>query len=181
MYQSLQAIVVDDLMSFVLQEGLIQLCQRYTTIAGNFSSFHQWNKELLDPSRRLYCQLLKDLGLAQGSTDALIDNNVDKLFMPHTSEGYSLYQKDVQCSSFLEPGDVVTCEPGLYLNNPMLQLALHDATKQQFLNQGAIISSKQCGSIRLSDDILIQQGHNLNLTSAAGMVKAVDDIESMCN
>ena len=80
----------------------------------------------------------------------------------------------------LQPGHVVTCEPGIYFDNDRLQKAFGDSTKKQFLNEAVVNKYKGCGGIRIADHILILEQGNQNLTTAAGMVKSVDDIEALC-
>ena len=140
----------------------------------------------MKPSRQLFCQLLLDLGLAKGSVDALFDNNIDKLFMPHAL-GHFLGM-DVHDPSpsgpvpeQLKPGHVVTCEPGLYFVDHMLQTALQDTKQKQLLCEKAIKSFQPFGGIRIEDNVLIQPQGNHNLTLAAGMVKAAADIEQRCS
>ena len=162
-------------MDCCLQEHAIELYQ----------SGKGWQQEVVKPSRQLYCQLLLDLGIAKGSVDALLDNNIDKLFMPHAL-GHFLGM-DVHDTSpcgpvpeQLKPGHVVTCEPGLYFVEHILQSALQDFRQKKFLNVKAIDSFQPFGGIRIEDNVLVQAQGNKNLTTDAGMVKSVDDIEQRC-
>lgn len=144
-----------------------------------------WKEEVIRPSRQLYCQLLLDLGLAKGSIDALLDNDIDKLFQPHGLGHFlGMDVHDVSPSGpvpeQLQAGHVVTCEPGLYFVDHMLQPAYEHPQKRGLLNQSVIDSYRPFGGIRIEDNILIQSQGNHNLTEAAGMVKSIEDVEAAC-
>ena len=86
---------------------------------GLYHSGKGWREEVVKPSRQMYCGLLLDLGLARGSIDALLENSIDKLFMPHGLGHFlGMDVHDVSPSGpvpeQLQPGHVVTCEPGTY-------------------------------------------------------------------
>ena len=147
-----------------------------------YQSGRGWKEEVAMPSRQLYCQVLLDLGLARGSVDALIDNEIDKIFMPH-SLGHFL-GLDVHDTSpcgpvpdQLKPGHVVTCEPGLYFVEHMLQPAYNDAKKKEFLNRDGIDRFRPFGGIRIEDNVVVESDGNFNLTEAVGMVKSISEIE----
>jgi len=80
----------------------------------------------------------------------------------------------------LQAGHVVTCEPGLYFVDHMLQPAYEHPQKKGLLNQSVIDSFRPFGGIRIEDNILIQSQGNHNLTEAAGMVKSIEDVEAAC-
>ena len=140
---------------------------------------------MVRPSRQLYCQLLLDLGLAKGSVGALLDNDIDKLFQPHGLGHFlGMDVHDVSPSGpvpeQLLAGHVVTCEPGLYFVDHMLQPAYQNPKQKEFLNQHVIDSFRPFGGIRIEDNILVQPQGNRNLTTAAGMVKSIEDVEEKC-
>ena len=148
-----------------------------------YQSGRGWKEEVAMPSRQRYCEVLLDLGLARGSVDALIDNEIDKIFMPH-SLGHFL-GLDVHDASpcgpvpdQLKPGHVVTCEPGLYFVEHMLQPAYNDAKKKEFLNRDGIDSFRPFGGIRIEDNVVVESDGNFNLTEAAGLVKSISEIET---
>lgn len=144
-----------------------------------------WKEEVVMPSRQRYCELLQDLGLAKGSVDALLDNNIDKIFMPHSLGHFlGLDVHDVSPSGpvpdQLKPGHVVTCEPGLYFVQHMLESAYCDSKKREFLNRDVIDHFRPYGGIRIEDNIVVKSDENFNLTEAVGMVKTIDEIETFC-
>lgn len=149
-----------------------------------YQSGRGWKEEVAMPSRQRYCEVLLDLGLVRGNVDALMDNEIDKIFMPH-SLGHFL-GLDVHDASpcgpvpdQLKPGHVVTCEPGLYFVDHMLQPAYNDAKKKEFLNRDGIDRFRPFGGIRIEDNVVVKQDGNFNLTEAAGMAKSISRIESL--
>lgn len=143
-----------------------------------------WKQEVVMPSRKLYCQLLLDLGLAKGTVQSLLETDVDRLFMPH-SIGHFLGMDvhDVSpCGPVpeqLQTGHVVTCEPGLYFADHILHPA-YNSDKGQFLSQDNIDKFRPFGGIRIEDNIVIHQHGVYNLTEASGMFKSIADIEANC-
>ena len=150
-----------------------------------YQSGRGWKEEVAMRSRQRYCELLLDLGLARGSVDALVENEIDKVFMPH-SLGHFL-GLDVHDTSpsgpvpdQLKPGHVVTCEPGLYFVEHMLESAYNDTKKRDLLNRDGIDRFRPFGGIRIEDNVVVESNGNFNLTEAVGMAKSIDDIEASC-
>ncbi|OFX19880.1 MAG: Xaa-Pro aminopeptidase [Anaeromyxobacter sp. RBG_16_69_14] len=118
--------------------------------------------------RRLAEGMVK-LGLLQGSPDERVaDNSVRKYYMHRTSHWLGMDVHDVGAyyvggkSRTLEPGMVLTVEPGLYV-------AADDASAPEAL-RGV--------GIRIEDDILVTSEGNVNLTEATP--KTANDVEACC-
>jgi Xaa-Pro aminopeptidase len=118
--------------------------------------------------RRLVEGMLK-LGLLQGSVDERIaDKSYRKYYMHRTSHWLGMDVHDVGAyyvggkSRTLEPGMVLTVEPGLYV-------APDDASAPEAL-RGV--------GIRIEDDILVTADGHVNLTEATP--KAPDEVEACC-
>nr|WP_159465158.1 Xaa-Pro aminopeptidase [Scandinavium goeteborgense] len=109
---------------------------------------------------------LVSLGILNGEVDPLIaDNAHRKFFMHGLSHWLGLDVHDVgeygaDRSRVLEPGMVLTVEPGLYI-------APDADVPEQYRGIG----------IRIEDDIVITENGNENLT--ASVVKRADDIEAL--
>jgi Xaa-Pro aminopeptidase len=109
---------------------------------------------------------LVKLGILKGDVDPLIADNAHRPFFMHgLSHWLGLDVHDVGAygqdrSRVLEPGMVITVEPGLYI-------APDADVPAQYRGIG----------IRIEDDILITADGNENLT--AGVVKSADDIEAL--
>ncbi len=110
-----------------------------------------------------------ELGLLQGSPDERVaDGSIRKYYMHRTSHWLGMDVHDVGAyyvggkSRALEPGMVLTVEPGLYV-------AADDASAPEAL-RGV--------GIRIEDDILVTAEGNVNLTEATP--KTPDDVEACC-
>ncbi len=124
----------------------------------------------LDPHNaavRVLTTGLVELGLLEGSIDKLIEDEKHTQFYMHKT-GHWLgldvhdvgeYKKDEEWR-VLEPGMVLTVEPGLYIS-PAKNV------DEKWWNIG----------IRIEDDVLITENGNEVLTQA--LVKEIDDIEAM--
>jgi len=115
---------------------------------------------------RIMVSGLVDLGILNGDVDQLIADNAHRPFFMHgLSHGLGLDVHDVgvygpERSRVLEPGMVLTVEPGLYI-------APDADVPAQYRGIG----------IRIEDDIVITETGNENLT--ASVVKNADEIEAL--
>lgn len=77
-------------------------------------------KEIDQACRVIMLQRLQELGLVKGSVDALLANKIDRVFMPHGLghflglDVHDVGTGDGPVPAQLQPGHVVTCEPGVY-------------------------------------------------------------------
>lgn len=141
-------------------------------------------------------QGLLDLGLAKGTAEELVETEAIRVFYPHgLTHMLGLDVHDVQggrkrrvppskgtkklrFNARLEPGFVITMEPGLYFVPALL-----DDPKVRRKHKGRINfekagAYKNFGGIRIEDDICVQpSGPPLNLTIAP---KEIADVEAAC-
>lgn len=123
-------------------------------------------QEVTEKVVRIMVNGLLNLGLLKGETDQLIADNAHRQFFMHgLSHWLGLDVHDVgsygpERSRVLEPGMVITVEPGLYI-------APDADVPAQYRGIG----------IRIEDDILITADGNENLT--ASVVKSADEIEAL--
>ncbi len=138
---------------------------------------------------------LKDLGIVKGNVDDMMEENIFALFFPH-GLGHFLgldthdvggYPKGVdridrpgikflRARRELQPGMVVTIEPGIYFVPAVLKPALEDPEKNQFLNSDKVESLLDFGGVRIEDDIVITEDGIENMTDVP---KEVDEIEEL--
>jgi Xaa-Pro dipeptidase len=138
---------------------------------------------------------LQQMDIVRGDLDAMMDHNVFALFFPH-GLGHFLgldthdpggYPKGVdriqrpgiqylRARRTLEPGMVVTIEPGCYFIPALLKPALQDGMVKPYLNQTLLESMFDFGGVRIEDDIVITSEGNENLTD---IPKHRKDIESL--
>lgn len=142
---------------------------------------------------RTMMQGLKDADIVEGSIDDLMDNDIFALFFPH-GLGHFLgldthdvggYPKGVEkidrpgikylrTRREMQPGMVITMEPGLYIIPALLKPALKDESTASFLNKDKIEKNYDFGGIRIEDNIIITEDGCENITDVP---KERDDIE----
>lgn len=132
--------------------------------------------------------VLKDFGLINGSAEAAVESGVSSAFFPHgIGHGIGLQVHDVggfaasdsggliakpdghpylRLTRILQPGMVVTIEPGLYFIDMLL-----DELKQKGLGDSVdwarVEAFKPYGGIRIEDEVACTDGAPLNLTREA--------------
>ncbi|MGK0735525.1 Xaa-Pro aminopeptidase [Yokenella regensburgei] len=115
---------------------------------------------------RIMINGLVKLGLLKGDVDQLFAENAHRKFFMHGLshwlglDVHDVGEYGVDRSRVLEPGMVLTVEPGLYI--------AHDAD---------VLAEYRGIGIRIEDDIVITADGNENLT--ASVVKHADDIEAL--
>ncbi|OGR90284.1 MAG: hypothetical protein A3J74_08760 [Elusimicrobia bacterium RIFCSPHIGHO2_02_FULL_57_9] len=146
-------------------------------------------------SMTLIAEGLKSLGLLRGEVSGLVEGGAVRLFYPHgLTHMLGLDVHDVtggrkrrmanptkipvRFVARLEPGFVITMEPGIYFIKALL---LDPALRRK--HRGSIDFTKaekflDFGGVRIEDDIVIQpQGPPLNLTTVP---KEISDVEECC-
>jgi Xaa-Pro aminopeptidase len=146
---------------------------------------------------------LKNLGLMKGDTDEAVNAGAHALFFPHglghmlgldvhdmedLGEDYVGYEKKVKRSNqfgtanlrmakALEPGYVVTVEPGIYFIPALINTWQREKKFHQFINYSKLEEYRNFGGIRIEDNILV--------TNIGGRVlgnpipKLITEIETM--
>ena len=126
--------------------------------------FHDYHKA----AERVLAQGLVDLKLIEGPLDAALESGAYKRFYMHRAGHWlgmdvhdaGLYQVKGE-SMTLQPGMVLTVEPGLYIRTG-------DDIPEAFHNIG----------VRIEDDVLVTANGNENLT--ASTPKTVAEVEAAC-
>lgn len=137
---------------------------------------------------RIIASGMKDLGLMKGDVDEAVEKGAHALFFPHglghmigldvhdmedLGEQYVGYNETVKRSKLfgtaylrlgraLEPGFVLTVEPGIYFIPELI--ALWEAEKRftDFINYEALEDWYTFGGIRIEDNVLItEEGHRV--------------------
>ena len=126
------------------------------------TSIYEVNQEVV----RIMITGLVRLGILKGEIDELIANNAHRPYFMHGLshwlglDVHDVGNYDTDRSRVLEPGMVLTVEPGLYI-------ATDADVPAQYRGIG----------IRIEDDIVITEDGNENLT--ASVVKKADEIEAL--
>jgi Xaa-Pro aminopeptidase len=127
--------------------------------------FHDYHQV----AERVLAQGMIDLGLCEGSLDAVLESGAYKQFYMHRAGHWlgldvhdvGLYRIQGE-SHVLQPGMVLTVEPGFYIRPG-------DKVPEKFWHIG----------VRIEDDVLVTADGNENLT--AGTPKTVADVEAACS
>jgi Xaa-Pro aminopeptidase len=129
---------------------------------------------------------LTEIGLMKGDTEAAVESGAHALFFPHglghmlgldvhdmedLGEEYVGYSKDIMRSSqfgtshlrlarLLEPGFVITIEPGIYFIPDLIKQWQDENKCKEFINYNKLNSYLDFGGIRVEDNILITNESN---------------------
>ena len=146
---------------------------------------------------------LKELGLMQGDVDEAVKEGAHALFFPHglghalgldvhdmedLGEDYVGYNENTKRSDQfglaylrfareLQPGYVMTVEPGIYFIPALIDKWKGEKKHHQFINYERIDEYKDFGGIRIEDNVLITEGGNRNLSEF--VPKSVKDVEEI--
>lgn len=132
---------------------------------------------------RIMMEGLKDAGYVTGEIDDLMQHDIFALFFPH-GLGHFLgldthdvggYPKGVdridrpgvkylRTRRTLQPGMVLTIEPGLYFIPALLKPAFEDETASKFLNRSKLEEMFDFGGVRLEDNLAITEEGSENFT-----------------
>lgn len=158
---------------------------------------------------RLACRVLtsglKDLGLIRGDVDQAVEAGVHTLFFQcglghmlgldvHDMEGlgedYVGYTdtikrnpafgwRSLRLAKALEPGFVLTVEPGLYFIDGLIDLWKAQGRCSDFVNYAKVEAFRGFGGVRIEDDVLITTTGCRILGPA--IPKSIEDVEAACS
>lgn len=132
---------------------------------------------------RIITEHLKAIGLMKGDTEEAVRAGAHAMFLPHglghmmgidvhdmegLGQNYVGFDNEVQpstqfglnclrCGRRLQPGFVMTDEPGIYFIPHLIDLWKSEKKHMDFINYDAVESYKDFGGIRIEDDILITE------------------------
>lgn len=148
---------------------------------------------------------LKDLGIMKGDMEEAVTAGAHALFFPHglghmmgldvhdmeglgeDNVGYTetLKRSDqfglayLRMARELEPGFVLTNEPGCYFIPALIEQWKKEKKFEQFINYAALDSYIDFGGIRVEDDVLITESGNRVLGTP--IPKTVEEVEEVMN
>jgi len=145
-------------------------------------------------SMRKIAEGLRDMGFLKGDIDGLVEGGAVRLFYPHGLThmlGLDVHdvtggkrrvlpnptKVPVRFIARLEPGFVITMEPGIYFIAALLQDKELRRKHKDSVDFAKAEKFLDFGGIRIEDDIVIQDGPALNLTSVP---KEIADVEAAC-
>ena len=153
---------------------------------------------------RFLLEGLKALDLVRGDVDEMLPLGISGLFMPHglghnmgmdvhdmedLGENYVGYAEDqkrhpllglgnLRMARRLEPGHVVTDEPGLYFIPALIEQWKREGTDRGFVNYDKLAGYYDFGGIRLEDDVLVTADGARRLGTARLPITS-SDVESI--
>ncbi len=155
-------------------------------------------------SARVIVRGMKDMGLMKGNVDAAVDSGAHALFFPcglghmmgmdvHDMEDLGeVYVgwdgkpkptqfgiKSLRLGRKLEPGFVLTIEPGIYFIPELIDSWMKDGHNQDFINFSKVNELRTFGGIRNEEDFLItDSGYEL---LGKPKPKSIEDVETETN
>ncbi len=138
-------------------------------------------KEVHLMAAKIVASGLKELGLMKGDVDAAVEQGAHALFFPHglghmlgmdvhdmeglgeNNVGYddTVKRSDqfglafLRMARKLEPGFVVTVEPGIYFIPALIDIWKKENKFAEFINYDKVETYKDFGGIRIEDDVLV--------------------------
>jgi Xaa-Pro aminopeptidase len=148
---------------------------------------------------------LKDLGLMQGDADEAVEAGAHTLFFPcgvghmlgldvHDMEGLGedhvgytetikrrpdFGWRSLRLARALEPGFVVTVEPGIYFIPQLIDRWKADKKHTQFINYEAVETYRDFGGVRIEDDLLVTDGGHRLLGKP--IPRTIDEVEALAS
>ena len=146
---------------------------------------------------------LKDLGLMKGNIEEAVDAGAHTLFFQcglghmlgldvHDMEGlgedYVGYTdtikrnpafgwRSLRLAKALEPGFVITVEPGLYFIPELIDRWKAEQKHAQYINYVTVEEYRNFGGVRIEDDVLVTE--NGNRVLGKQIPKTIDEVEAM--
>jgi len=156
---------------------------------------------------RFLLEGLKSVDLVRGDVDEMLPLGISGLFMPHglghnmgmdvhdmedLGENYVGYAEDQKRHSLLglgnlrmarrlEPGHVVTDEPGIYFIPALIEQWKREGTDKGFVNYEKLAGYYDFGGIRLEDDVLVTADGARRLGSQRLPITSSDIEDVMAN
>ena len=156
---------------------------------------------------RFLLEGLKSVDLVRGDVDEMLPLGISGLFMPHglghnmgmdvhdmedLGENYVGYAEDqkrhpllglgnLRMARRLEPGHVVTDEPGIYFIPALIEQWKREGTDKGFVNYEKLAGYYDFGGIRLEDDVLVTADGARRLGSQRLPITSSDIEDVMAN
>lgn len=135
-------------------------------------------QDLHDRSHVLLAGVLRELGIAKGGDDELVEKGVTRKFLPHgLGHSLGLQTHDVGCAvikpeprnpflrntSTITPGQVFTIEPGCYFIDFLMD-ELKASPQGKAVDWKLVGELKKFGGVRVEDDLYVTADGTRNLT-----------------
>lgn len=160
------------------------------------------NKDVHLVAARTIASGLKEIGLMRGDVDAAVEAGAHALFFPHGIghmlglDGHDMEDLgdlvgypdgEARSTQFglnalrlarrLEPGFVITVEPGVYFIPALIDRWRRDGRHADFIRYDRVQAFRSFGGVRIEDDLLITEGGCRVL--GPGIPKSVEELEQL--
>jgi len=173
------------------QVGFTELTARVEALQGELVAGVKPGVDYRDlhlQAHRLVAGGLREMGIVDMAVDSMVEAGVSGVFFPHglghfiglqvhdvaglmaDAEGGTRARPEghpaLRLTRELEPGNVVTVEPGIYFI-PMLLRQLREGRHGASVHWDRVEAMAPCGGVRIEDDVLVTDGEPRNLTREA--------------
>ncbi|XP_048646928.1 xaa-Pro dipeptidase isoform X2 [Marmota marmota marmota] len=152
-----------------------------------------WWPDMHRLADRIHLEELARIGILQGSVDAMVEVHLGAVFMPHGlghllgldvhdvggyPEGVERIDepglRSLRTARHLEPGMVLTVEPGIYFIDHLLDQALADPAQACFFNREVLQRFRGFGGVRIEEDVVVTESGIELLTCVPRTVEEIE-------
>ncbi|XP_045747183.2 xaa-Pro dipeptidase isoform X2 [Mirounga angustirostris] len=152
-----------------------------------------WWPDMHRLADRIHLEELTRLGILSGSIDAMGQAHLGAVFMPHGlghflgidvhdvggyPEGVERIDepglRSLRTTRHLEPGMVLTVEPGIYFIDHLLDEALADPARACFFNREVLQRFRAFGGVRIEEDVVVTASGMELLTCVPRTVEEIE-------
>lgn len=159
-----------------------------------------WWPDMHRLADRIHLEELTRIGLLSGSVDAMLQVHLGAVFMPHGlghflgldvhdvggyPEGVERIDepglRSLRTARHLEPGMVLTVEPGIYFIDHLLDQALADPAQACFFNHEVLQRFRNFGGVRIEEDVVVTNSGMELLTCVPRTVEEIEACMAGCD
>lgn len=152
-----------------------------------------WWPDMHRLANRIHLEELTRIGILSGSVDAMVQAHMGAVFMPHGlghlmgldvhdvggyPEGVERIDepglRSLRTARQLEPGMVLTVEPGIYFIDHLLDEALADQAQACFFNREVLQRFRGFGGVRIEEDVVVTDSGVELLTCVPRTVEEIE-------
>uniref|UniRef100_A0A2I3M0P5 Xaa-Pro dipeptidase n=1 Tax=Papio anubis TaxID=9555 RepID=A0A2I3M0P5_PAPAN len=152
-----------------------------------------WWPDMHRLADRIHLEELAHMGILSGSVDAMVQAHLGAVFMPHGlghflgidvhdvggyPEGTERIDepglRSLRTARYLQPGMVLTVEPGIYFIDHLLDEALADPARACFFNREVLQRFRGFGGVRIEEDVVVTDSGMELLTCVPRTVEEIE-------
>ncbi|PNJ09201.1 PEPD isoform 4 [Pongo abelii] len=159
-----------------------------------------WWPDMHRLADRIHLEELAHMGILSGSVDAMVQAHLGAVFMPHGlghflgidvhdvggyPEGVERIDepglRSLRTARHLQPGMVLTVEPGIYFIDHLLDEALADPARACFFNREVLQRFRGFGGVRIEEDVVVTDSGMELLTCVPRTVEEIEACMAGCD